>query len=277
MPKLQRASAWVAVGSVLAAVKQRMTEVLPRTAVLAVRREEPMPPQGRQNRARRIALPPLVLAASLLTGCKSGTVTSQRELAPTGGAPPAVIYVADFGLWAENIRHEEGILSSRPGPIGRVGGRLSGASQDPEARARKLVELMAESLVKELTQAGFTATRLPPRTPLPAAGWLVRGVFTEVQEGNRLRRAMIGFGTGQTDVQVVVGIDNLSQGAPQPLYELETDARSGKTPGAAPTLVLGPYGAAARFVMAGKDLEKNVKQTAAQIAAQVTKRVAETK
>ena len=258
-------------------MKQRMTEVLPRTAVLTVRREEPMPPQGRQNRAWRIALPPLVLAASLLTGCKSGTVTSQREFAPAGGARPAVIYVADFELGAEKIQHEDGILSSRPGLIGGVGKRLSGAPQDPEARARKLVELMAESLVKELTQASFTAIRLVPGTPLPAAGWLVRGIFTEVQEGNRLRRAMIGFGTGQTDVQVVVGIDYLSQGASKPLFELDTDARSGKTPGAAPTLALGPYGAAARFVMSGKDLEKNVKQTAAQIAAQVTKRVTETK
>jgi hypothetical protein len=194
----------------------------------------------------------------------------------SAGAKPAVIYVADFELEAQNIQQEEGRLASRPGPVGRVGERLSRTSQDPEARARQLVDLMSNSLVKELTKAGFSASRLSTGAPLPSEGWLVRGVFTEVQEGNRLRRAVIGFGKGQTDVQVVVAIDDLSQGAPKPLYELEAEATSSKGPGAAPTLVLGPYGAAARFVMSGKDLEKNVKQTATKIASQVAKRVAET-
>jgi len=187
-----------------------------------------------------------------------------------------MIYVADFELDAQNIQQEEGRLASRPGPVGRVGERLSGTPQDPAARARELVDLMSHSLVKELTKAGFATTRVAPGAPLPAEGWLVRGIFTEVQEGNRLRRAVIGFGKGQTDVQVVVAIEDLSQGTPKPLYELEAEASSGKGPGAAPTLVLGPYGAAARFVMGGKDLEKNVKQTATKIATQVAKRVAET-
>jgi len=114
---------------------------------------------------------------------------------------------------------------------------------------------------------------LGPGMPLPSQGWLVRGVFTEVAEGNRLRRAMIGFGQGQTDIQLIARIDDLSQGAPKPLYEVATDATSGSSPGAAPTLVTGPYGAAARFVMAGSDLEKNVKQTAAKITEEISKHV----
>ena len=84
---------------------------------------------------------------------------------------------------------------------------------------------------------------------------------------------MVGFGQGQTDIQVVARVDDLSEGAPKPMYELATDASSGNTPGAAPTLVFGPYGAAARFVLAKQDLEKNVKQTAAQIAERMAKRV----
>ena len=132
---------------------------------------------------------------------------------------------------------------------------------------------MSSSLIEELNQTGFNAVRLRPGAPLPSEGWLLRGVFTEVQEGNRLRRALIGFGTGQTDLQVVTGIDNLSQGPPKPLYEIDTHADSGKAPGAAPTIVLGPYGTAARYVMAGKDLDKNVKQTASKIAAEIASRV----
>ncbi len=215
----------------------------------------------------------LALAAVCALGCKTAKVTSERELAPTAAAKPPVVYIADFELWAQDIKHEEGVLSSRPGPVGRVGERLSRGSTDPATRARQLVDLMSNSLLKELKKAGFNVIRLPPTLPGPTDGWLLRGVFTEVQEGNRVRRAMIGFGEGQTDLQVVANLQDLSQGPPKPLYEVATDATSGDKPGAAPTLVLSPYGAAVRFVMSGKDLDKNVKQTAAQIAERVAQRV----
>ena len=114
---------------------------------------------------------------------------------------------------------------------------------------------------------------------MPAEGWLIRGVFTEVQEGNRLRRSMIGFGQGQTAyIQSITSINNLAKGPPEPLYEIATDASSSKAPGAAPTIVLGPMDAEGLFlVMAGKDLDKNVKQTASQITAEIAKRVAAAK
>jgi hypothetical protein len=226
-------------------------------------------------------IPTLVycLALTILCGlgCNTAKVTSDVEIAPPASAEPVAVYVADFELGVQGIKHEDGVLSNRQGPVGRIGGRLSGGSSDPAARARQLVDLMANSLVKELSKAGFSARRLPPDAALASRGWLLRGLFTEVQEGNRLRRAMIGWGEGQTDLQVVTTVHDLSQGLPKPLYEIATDASSGTTPGAAPTLVLGPYGAAARFVLAGQDLEKNVRQTAAQIAERLAKRTQQEK
>ncbi len=213
---------------------------------------------------------------SLLVGCqtkKSATVTSERQFAASTTNRPTTIYVADFELPAWLIQHEQGLLSERSGPVGRVGGRLSGSSEDPAARARQLVDLMSKELLKDLSKAGFNTVRQPPDAPLPAQGWLVRGAFTAVQEGNRVRRSMIGMGQGQTDIQVLSCVHDLSQGAPKPLYEIATDANSGEKIGAAPTLALGPYGAAVHFVKAGKDLEKNVKQTASQIAAQVAQHI----
>jgi hypothetical protein len=214
-----------------------------------------------------------LLSVVLAGGCKSANVTSQREFAPVAAEKPQVVYVANFELGVQNIQHEDGLLSNRPGPVGRIGSRLSGAPEDPATRAQQLVDLMADSLVKQLAKAGFNAQRLIPGTPTPSQGWLVRGAFVEVQEGNRLRRAMIGFGQGETELQVVTTVNDLSQGPPKPLYELATEASSGNKPGAAPSLALGPWGAAARFVMSKHDLEKNVKQTASQVATQVSQRV----
>lgn len=209
----------------------------------------------------------VALVALSTLGCRT------TDVPPSISPHPTVVYVADFELGAQTIGHEEGLLTSRPGPVGRVSGRLTGAERDPSARARQLVELMATSLVKELTEAGLTATRVPPGAPPASHGWLLRGLFTEVEEGNRLRRAMIGMGRGQTDLQVVGTILDLSQGTPQPLYEIAADAHSGTRPGAAPTLILGPYGAAARFVLAGHDLEKNVREAAALIAGRLAEHI----
>ncbi len=226
--------------------------------------------------ALRTPVVSMLAMISLLVACKSPPVAQDRSLSPASGTRPQIVYVTDFELGAETIKHETGLLAQESGPIvGRVSQRLYGTSSDPEARARQLVELMSKSLVKELNSAGLRATRLAPGAPFPSEGWLLRGIFTEVQEGNRVRRAMIGFGQGQTDVQVIANVHNLSEGPPKPLYAIDADASSGSKPGAAPTLVLGPYGAAARFVMAGSDLEKNVKQTAAAIAARISKRAQE--
>jgi Domain of unknown function (DUF4410) len=217
------------------------------------------------------------LAACLLAGCNTAKVTSEREVSTVPAEKPPIIYVADFGLDAQNIQQQEGVLSDRPGPLGRVSHRLYGTSADPAARAREIVDLMANSLVRDLSHAGFNASRLPPGVPMPTEGWLLQGVFTEVQEGNRLQRAMIGLGQGQTDIQVVVSMENLSKGPPKPLYEISTDASSGNKPGAAPFIALNPYAAAARFAMSGQDLNKNVRNTASQIAAEISKRAQQRK
>jgi hypothetical protein len=214
----------------------------------------------------------LLVAAVLASGCKSAKVTGERDYAGTNVSRPEIIYVADFQLGAENIHHEEGLLTERPRLPTRVRGLISGEADTPEARAHELVELMAKSLVADLKQAGFQATRLRPGSELPAKGWIITGVFTEVEEGNRLRRSMIGLGQGATDVQLVAAVQDLSHGPPQPVEEVATDASSGSAPGGAATIAFGPWGAAAKFVLARQDLERNVKQTASQIAERIAKR-----
>jgi hypothetical protein len=95
----------------------------------------------------------VLLTAGLLTGCNTAKVTSQQTLAPGTATKPQVVYVTDFDLSAEGVQHEQGLLPTGPGPLGRVEGRLSGAPQDPAARARQLVDMMSDSVVKDLNQS----------------------------------------------------------------------------------------------------------------------------
>jgi len=211
----------------------------------------------------------------ILCGCGTARVSSRHEVDTLPAGTPAMIYVSDFDLDASKIRSEQGILSvppRLPGPLGKILPPPPGAPKDPQVLARDIVSSMSTSLVEELGKAGLNARRIVSGVPLPSSGWLVRGVFTDVSQGNQLRRAVIGFGAGKTDLQVLVDISDLAQGAPRPFYELNTTADSGNAPGAGPTILLGPAGVAARFVIAGKDLDRGVKQTAAKIAAEVVQR-----
>ena len=216
----------------------------------------------------------LVTLCAALCGCGTAKVSSRHEIGSAPTAKLTMIYVSDFDLDASNIKSEPGMLPAPklPGPLGSMLPPSPGAPKDPKVLARNLVDSMSASLVKDLTKAGVNARRLAPGAPIPTSGWLVRGVFTDVNQGNQLSRAVIGFGSGKTDLQVLVDLNNLAQGAPRRFYELNTTADSGKAPGAGPTIVLGPAGVAVRFVIAGKDLDRNVKQTASKIAAEVAQR-----
>ena len=206
-----------------------------------------------------------------LAACGGAKVTGTGAVAaPT--AAPTTVYVTDFDLDASQVQQSgPGSLINRVRP-GIIGSGPLGIARTPEQQARDLVDLMANSIVDDLHKDGIAAERMAPGVPLPVSGWLVRGVFLQVDAGNRVRRAALGFGAGATDLQVATSIDQLGAAAPQPLYTVDTNAQSGKLPGAVVTLT--PYVAAARFVMAGKDLDRNAKDTAAKIADQVKTRVA---
>jgi hypothetical protein len=215
-----------------------------------------------------------MLAAGLLS-CMGGRVSAQGVVAAGAIAPrPPVVLVRDFELDAADVRSDPGLV---PHPI--LGHPLGGGllhrkspcdSGDAGACARELRELVATTLVSDLTKAGLVARRVGTEEPLPPDGWLVRGVFTDVDTGNRLHRAVIGFGSGATQMQLVVSIDNVAAGTPQPLYRSDENASSGRMPGAA--VLMNPVAMGARFVMSRDDMEKSARKLAAQVSADIARR-----
>lgn len=58
----------------------------------------------------------------------------------------------------------------------------------PEQEAKKIINTMSESLVDQFEKKSLRAQRLSlTNSVLPHAGWLIQGVFTEVDEGNRIK------------------------------------------------------------------------------------------
>jgi len=174
------------------------------------------------------------------------------------------VYVRDFELDSQNVQVDKGAGGQvRPGLIERPSKHKQ---EDPEAQAKKIVGTMSKSLIDDLQKAGYKAQRLGLDDPAPSVGALVTGVFTEVDEGNRMHRALIGFGSGSAKMDLYVTLSDLA--SPQkPLYNVAQEDTSSKKPGAAVTM--NPYLAAVKFAMEKNAPEKTVKKTASQISEEV--------
>jgi hypothetical protein len=182
-------------------------------------------------------------------------------------APAPIVYVADFDLDVasvspdsgpgQRVRRLRGLLPDGPGPMGQ--------DKNPQEHAKHIVGEMADALTDDLKSGGVDARRIAADQPLPTDGWQVRGVFLNVDDGNRLRRAMVGLGAGQNDIQVAVSCDRLGAANLPPLYQAVDEADSRNKPGGA-LIKLNPYVIATKFVMAAGDEKKTIKKTAQQIS-----------
>lgn len=203
--------------------------------------------------------------------CNAAQISEQPtpQLQPT--TMPEVIWVTDFAINTAAVKEDSG-------PVGG-GGLLKGTrvqrlnplhpQESPEATARNLVQRLAEALTQDLKNDQLPARRLSAGEPPPGKGWIISGQFLEVDEGNRLRRAVIGFGAGATDMEIEVEVANLNSHSGSPFLILGSTTGSGKRPGAVVTM--NPYVAAAKFVLAKNATEKDVTHAAADIAAEIVK------
>ena len=176
-----------------------------------------------------------------------------------------MVYVSDFDLDVENVHVDKGSLVNqiRPGILERPAKK---EQKDPGSQAKKLVDTMSNSIVSDLQKAGYKAQRLAVGDTKPSVGAWVHGVFTQADEGNRLHRAVIGFGSGEAKMQLFVTLTALSN-PQEPLYETSEEGGSRNKVGAA--ITMNPYVAAAKFVMEKNAPEKAVKSAASDITEEI--------
>jgi len=194
--------------------------------------------------------------------------------AASGAAPRApLVYVTDFELDSGNVKQDTNPLENARQHAGGLLPRPLLRHRDPQQKADEIVTKMADALVNDLRAKGLDARRLASDAPLPAQGWLVRGVFLSVDEGNSMRRAVVGFGSGASQIELAVAVDDLAIQAPQPLYQVIDSESSHAKPGAGAAIALNPYVAAAKFVLSRAGDRKNVDRAAAEVADAVAARV----
>jgi hypothetical protein len=119
--------------------------------------------------------------------------------------------------------------------------RQQPSNRNPLERQRLLASAVSETLstelISKLKALGFVAERAPRGIAVDDDVITIEGEFIRIDEGNPLRRFIVGLGSGAAKVQTRLTVYRGSQRIK--LLEFITDAESGKLPGAAITFVAG--------------------------------------
>jgi hypothetical protein len=182
---------------------------------------------------RRVYL--LVLLA--VAGCAGASVAPQTQNGPASANRPSTIYVYDFAVTSAEVTLNQGFFQ-------KTYANMSDQNmvEAQVALADQTAQALSFQLVAELQAMGFYAVRLPRGTPAAGSNVLVvDGQFIDIDQGNKLRRMVIGLGMGQSKLDASVQVYQVVNGASTQIMDFNTHADSGSMPGAA---IMGAPGAA---------------------------------
>ena len=112
-------------------------------------------------------------------------------------------------------------------------GLVEGKSE-PQSPEESVKTSFGNTLVDELKKTSLATERMAEASAdLPTNTLVIRGQFTTIDEGNRSKRIMIGFGRGASDVQAEVVVLLTTKGQPIVLSQFVVNSASGYKPGAA--------------------------------------------
>jgi hypothetical protein len=136
-------------------------------------------------------------ALALLAGCASTNVTQQTPMVSPGLARPNQIWVYDFVADPAKVPADSSISAD-----------LSTPSTPPTAEdletGRQLGAAIAKGLVSDIQAMGLSAVRAGPGSTPQVGDGVIRGYLVSVQGGGAVKRFVIGFGYGTSEMDTVV-------------------------------------------------------------------------
>jgi hypothetical protein len=221
-----------------------------------------------------ISMVPIFFTLVLVAGCASTKVTEETPLVNETMARPNQIWVYNFIATPADFPPDspfKGDISAPSTPL----------TTEQLETSRQLGALIAEDLAADIRAMGLSAVQAAPGSSPQVGDGVIRGYLVSVESGSTVKRFVIGFGYGASEMDTVVEGYKMT---PQGLRSLGSGTLSSsgsKTPGmvvpAAMTIATGnPVG----LIVAGgakvygetsgrNTLEGRAKATADQIAEQL--------
>ncbi len=185
---------------------------------------------------------------------------------------PSVMLIYDFAVDPKDVTVDTAGLD--------LGGD-KGTSAERLKAGRAVAQLLSEELVTELAERGVTAKRAVASTNIPMHAVVVKGQFMLIDEGDQMKRTVIGFGAGSDELRVRVQVYQMTKGGLQRISEAKAEAHGRKTPGVAgPGAVAAGAGVVTGLVVSGAmniksevkgSMATNVKNLAEEFADRVEK------
>jgi hypothetical protein len=138
-----------------------------------------------------------LLSLVVVAGCASTKVTQQTPMSSPGLARPNQIWVYNFVANPSDMP-----------PNSSIGGQVGAPSTPPTAaeleEGRQLGALIAQDLVADIQEMGLSAVQAGPGSMPQVGDGVIRGYLVSVQEGSTVKRFVIGFGAGTSEMDTVV-------------------------------------------------------------------------
>jgi len=206
----------------------------------------------------------------LVAGLEPTDAKPQSADSPTVTIP---ILVSDFELFSvPPIKPKPPVTPKPPAPSAQATNQKKENTplapeeiESPSVQARRLIDFFTATLLETLNKNGYNARGA--RGQNPPKGALLRGVFAEPDEKNRIRRALLGGTSVNPKLLLYVGIFNLAR-PDQPLYQLAAEQPGGSQFG--PVITLNNYIPLAKYELDKNPTDEDVRKICAQIAASLT-------
>jgi hypothetical protein len=180
----------------------------------------------------------MVLGLGLLAaGCAKTNVKTTNEIGYTGLPRPQQVLIYNFAVSPADVKQNSSVFA-------KLGQSMEGSNPTAEEIqiGREVADALATELTVKISQMGLNPLRATQNMPITQGSVLVTGHFVNIDEGNRLRRNVIGLGMGKSSLDAAVSVLAPGQGGLEEIIAFDAHADSGSMPGAA---VMGPAGAAA--------------------------------
>src|SRR5215468_121722 len=231
----------------------------------------------RKTGSAAVGLALAVMVLTVMAGC--ARVSTESVLKSTDRLPrPELILVHDYQVSRDEVQLDSALSS-------RVERTVQGT---PEAEDQLKVEqevsrALTATLVDEIRKLGIRAEPATMASPVAGPTLSIEGQIVSIDEGNKAKRLVIGFGSGESEVRTLTQVYEVTSEDGHHLVEdFYTTVKSSKKPGFGPFAGMGAAAgvAASRVAVAAgvgavgarsQTVEADVQHGAKQIAKELAK------
>ena len=190
--------------------------------------------------------------AIVILGCAGAKVSQEVTNTPGVGqtARPIWVNIYKFAANADEVSLNSSVIQRAYRSMSN-----SPTEQQQDEIAHEVADATAFRIRDDIQKMGFATAVLPRNSQTSGNVFVIDGQFVDINEGNRLRRLVIGLGTGQSVVSPEIQMYQMAVSTSAPVIQFTAKADSGKMPGA---LIMGAPGAAVGGAAAAASIGANV-------------------